>query len=205
MRSGCRRALEIDRLTAIIRALQRHRFGRRAEPLDPEQLAPSAGGCRADGVGGREEPAGHGQAGTPVQDQPWQPAGTPAALGGGARRCRQALRLLRRAEGVHRRNQPAEAPLTQLRFLSEQTRPLLPATSLNGEVSTWNSKARNARGELGLAVLPQRDADGAANCVAPAERPIDETVTVRLESSPGVIQPKPIRDTLYERHYVCST
>jgi len=30
---------EIDRLTAIIKALQRHRFGRRAEPLDPEQLA----------------------------------------------------------------------------------------------------------------------------------------------------------------------
>ena len=33
------RELEIDRLTAIIKALQRHRFGRRAEPLDPEQLA----------------------------------------------------------------------------------------------------------------------------------------------------------------------
>jgi transposase len=30
---------EIDRLTAIIKALQRHRFGRRAEQLDPDQLA----------------------------------------------------------------------------------------------------------------------------------------------------------------------
>jgi transposase len=30
---------EIDRLTAIIKALQRHRFGRRAEPLDQDQLA----------------------------------------------------------------------------------------------------------------------------------------------------------------------
>ena len=28
-----------DRLTAIIKELQRHRFGRRAERLDPEQLA----------------------------------------------------------------------------------------------------------------------------------------------------------------------
>ena len=30
---------EIDRLTAIITALQRHRFGRRSEQLDPDQLA----------------------------------------------------------------------------------------------------------------------------------------------------------------------
>jgi transposase len=30
---------EIDRLAAIIKALQRHRFGRRAEQLDPDQLA----------------------------------------------------------------------------------------------------------------------------------------------------------------------
>ena len=30
---------EIDRLTAIIKALQRHRFGRRAQPLDAHQLA----------------------------------------------------------------------------------------------------------------------------------------------------------------------
>ena len=30
---------EIDRLTAIIKALQRHRFGRRSEQLDPDQLA----------------------------------------------------------------------------------------------------------------------------------------------------------------------
>jgi len=30
---------KIDRLTAIIKALQRHRFGRRAEPLDADQLA----------------------------------------------------------------------------------------------------------------------------------------------------------------------
>ena len=30
---------ELERLTAIIRELQRHRFGRRAERLDPEQLA----------------------------------------------------------------------------------------------------------------------------------------------------------------------
>src|SRR5262245_17580819 len=32
-------AEELERLTAIIRELQRHRFGRRAERLDPEQLA----------------------------------------------------------------------------------------------------------------------------------------------------------------------
>ena len=32
-------AEELERLTAIIRELQRHRFGRRAEWLDPEQLA----------------------------------------------------------------------------------------------------------------------------------------------------------------------
>jgi transposase len=32
-------AEELERLTAIIRELQRHRFGRRAEQLDPEQLA----------------------------------------------------------------------------------------------------------------------------------------------------------------------
>jgi transposase len=32
-------AQELERLTAIIRELQRHRFGRRAERLDPEQLA----------------------------------------------------------------------------------------------------------------------------------------------------------------------
>src|SRR6266568_4590945 len=32
-------AEELERLTAIIKELQRHRFGRRAEPLDPEQLA----------------------------------------------------------------------------------------------------------------------------------------------------------------------
>src|SRR4030081_3782123 len=34
-----RHAEELDRLTAIIKELQRHRFGRRAERLDPEQLA----------------------------------------------------------------------------------------------------------------------------------------------------------------------
>ena len=32
-------AEELERLTAIIKELQRHRFGRRAERLDPEQLA----------------------------------------------------------------------------------------------------------------------------------------------------------------------
>ena len=32
-------AEELERLTAIIRELQRHRFGRRAERLDPEQFA----------------------------------------------------------------------------------------------------------------------------------------------------------------------
>ena len=32
-------AEELERLTAIIRELQRHRFGRRAERFDPEQLA----------------------------------------------------------------------------------------------------------------------------------------------------------------------
>lgn len=30
---------EIDRLSAIIKELQRHRFGRRSEQLDPDQLA----------------------------------------------------------------------------------------------------------------------------------------------------------------------
>jgi transposase len=34
-----RHAEELERLTAIIKELQRHRFGRRAERLDPEQLA----------------------------------------------------------------------------------------------------------------------------------------------------------------------
>src|SRR6266545_3724528 len=34
-------AEELERLTAIIKELQRHRFGRRAERLDPEQLAPA--------------------------------------------------------------------------------------------------------------------------------------------------------------------
>lgn len=32
------RSSELEQLTAIIRELQRHRFGRRAERLDPEQL-----------------------------------------------------------------------------------------------------------------------------------------------------------------------
>ena len=32
-------AEQLERLTAIIRELQRHRFGRRAERFDPEQLA----------------------------------------------------------------------------------------------------------------------------------------------------------------------
>src|ERR1700722_16165844 len=34
-----RHAEELERLAAIIKVLQRHRFGRRAERLDPEQLA----------------------------------------------------------------------------------------------------------------------------------------------------------------------
>src|SRR5437773_11909602 len=34
-----RHAEELDRLTAIIKELQRHRFGRRSERLDPDQLA----------------------------------------------------------------------------------------------------------------------------------------------------------------------
>src|SRR5258707_9432131 len=34
-----RHAEKLERLAAIIKELQRHRFGRRAERLDPEQLA----------------------------------------------------------------------------------------------------------------------------------------------------------------------
>ena len=34
-----RHAEELDRLAAIIKELQRHRFGRRSEQLDPDQLA----------------------------------------------------------------------------------------------------------------------------------------------------------------------
>ena len=37
--AGQTRDQQIDRLTAIIKELQRHRFGRRSERLDPDQLA----------------------------------------------------------------------------------------------------------------------------------------------------------------------
>ena len=39
MAERARHAEELDRLTAIIKELQRHRFGRRSEQLDPDQLA----------------------------------------------------------------------------------------------------------------------------------------------------------------------
>ena len=39
MAERLRHTEELERLTAIIKELQRHRFGRRAERLDPEQLA----------------------------------------------------------------------------------------------------------------------------------------------------------------------
>src|SRR5438128_9871174 len=39
MAERARHAEELDRLTAIIKELQRHRFGPRSEQLDPDQLA----------------------------------------------------------------------------------------------------------------------------------------------------------------------
>src|SRR5438874_7336322 len=39
MAERARHSAAYDRLTAIIKELQRHRFGRRSEQLDPDQLA----------------------------------------------------------------------------------------------------------------------------------------------------------------------
>src|SRR2546427_1929095 len=43
-------AEELERLTAIIKELQRHRFGRRAERLDPEQLLAAADAAAENGT-----------------------------------------------------------------------------------------------------------------------------------------------------------
>src|SRR5271154_6830043 len=99
---------ENERLIAIIKVLQRHRFGPRSEKIDPDQLAlmledveqaVAAGEAEAEAEGKREP------AGTPVRRkrQINRVAQTFASRGGRRRSRRQVLPLLQQASDQARR------------------------------------------------------------------------------------------------------
>ncbi len=101
---------ENERLIAIIKVLQRHRFGPRSEKIDPDQLAlmlertSSKRSLAAGGRGGRQDAS---QPGTPVRRKRQINRGALpkafASRGGRRRSRRQVLPLLQQASGQARR------------------------------------------------------------------------------------------------------
>jgi hypothetical protein len=97
---------ENERLIAIIKVLQRHRFGPRSEKIDPDQLAIMLEDVeQAIAAAEAEEDASASQPGRPSgasADQSRRVAQTFASRGGRRRSRRQVLPLLQQASGQAR-------------------------------------------------------------------------------------------------------
>ena len=106
---------EIEKLRLLIRQLQRGRFGRRSEKLDPDQLQLGLEDLEqavAAAEAAQEEVAARSSTPRPPRvraTQPGRPAGAPAAGRDPGRRRGQELPLLRRGHARHRRGPGGDA------------------------------------------------------------------------------------------------